>query len=206
MAPRTRPSRDERRRQLLDAAVDAIRTVGPHASMEQLAAQGGVTKPILYRHFRDRDGLITAISEQFAADLLQEILLPLQARPLDPRDQLVATVDAYVSFVEREPNLYRFLVQQAVRRPEGQSHVSDLIDTIAKQVAVVIGERLRALGFDSGPAVAWSYGIIGLVHQAADWWVDDRTMPRERLVDYLTGLLWEGLPGAAAAVQPAEQA
>jgi AcrR family transcriptional regulator len=198
--------RDERRGELLDAAVAAVREHGPAISMERLAAAGGVTKPILYRHFRDRDGLITAISERFAADLLEEIFQPLQAGALDPRDQLVATVDAYVSFVEREPNLYRFLVQQAARRPEGQSHVSDLIDTIAKQVAVVIGERLRALGFDSGPAVAWSYGIIGLVHQAADWWVDDRTMPRERLVDYLTGLLWEGLPGAAAAVQSVEQA
>jgi AcrR family transcriptional regulator len=189
--------RDARRAELLDAAVSAVREHGPTASMERLAAAGGVTKPILYRHFGDRDGLISAIAERFAGELLEEIVRPLRSGQLEPRDQLVATVDAYVAFVEREPNLYRFLVQQAVGRVGGQGHVSDLIDTIARQVAVVIGERLRQLGADSGPAVAWSYGIIGLVHQAADWWVDDRTMPRERLVAYLTGLLWEGMLGAA---------
>jgi AcrR family transcriptional regulator len=204
---RSAQRRDERRAELLDAAVSAVREHGPSASMERLAAAGGVTKPILYRHFGDRDGLVSAIADRFARELLEEILQPLQAGQLDPREQLVATVDAYVGFVEREPNLYRFLMQQAVGRPQSQSHVSDLVDTIARQVAVVIGERLRELGVDSGPAVAWSYGIIGLVHQAADWWVADRTMPRDRLVAYLTGLLWEGLPGAAAssANAPADQ-
>jgi AcrR family transcriptional regulator len=190
--------RDERRAELLDAAVGAVRSYGPTASMERLAAAGGVTKPILYRHFGDRDGLISAIADRFAGELLDEILQPLQAGQLEPRDQLVATVGAYVAFVEREPNLYRFLMQQAAGRSEGQSHVSDLVETVAKQVAVVIGERMRTAGVDSGPAVAWSYGIIGLVHQAVDWWLVDRTLPRDRLVAYLTDLLWEGMPGAAA--------
>jgi AcrR family transcriptional regulator len=193
---RSAERRDERRAELLDAAVSAVREHGPSASMERLAAAGGVTKPILYRHFGDRDGLVSAIADRFAGELLEELLQPLQSGELEPRDQLVATVDAYVAFVEREPNLYRFLMQ-VVGRPDSQRHVSDLVDTVARQVAVVIGERLRELGVDSGPAVVWSYGIIGLVHQAADWWVGDRTMPRSRLVAYLTGLLWEGMPGAA---------
>jgi AcrR family transcriptional regulator len=197
--------RDERRLELLDAAVAAVREQGPAVSMERLAAAGGVTKPILYRHFRDRDGLVSAIAERFATELLEQIQQPLQAGTLEPRDQLVATVDAYVAFVEREPNLYRFLVQQTAGRGHPASHVSDLVETVAREVAVVIGERLRAVGLDSGPAVAWSYGIIGLVHQSADWWIEDRTMPRERLVAYLTGLLWEGMGGAAALLSPAEE-
>ena len=58
--------------------------------------------------------------------------------------------------------------------------MSPLVDSIARQVAVVIGEQLRAGGLDSGAAVPWAYGIVGLVHQAGDWWLDDRTMTRER--------------------------
>ena len=34
-----------------------------------------------------------------------------------------------------------------------------------------------------------------MVHLAGDWWVERRTMPRERLVDYLAGLLWHGMRG-----------
>ena len=60
--------------------------------------------------------------------------------------------------------------------------MSSLVDLIARQVALVAGERLRAAGRDSDAAVPWAYGIIGLVHQAGDWWVDDQTMSRETLV------------------------
>jgi AcrR family transcriptional regulator len=195
--------RAERRTQLLSAAVSAIRELGPGATMEQLAKAGGVTKPILYRHFGDRDGLIAAIAERFSADLLTSVTTPLTA-DVDARDLLHSTVDSYVSFIERDPNLYRFMVQHPPERNDGVPAMSGLVDLIARQVAQVAGARLRAAGRDSGAAVPWAYGIVGLVHQAGDWWVDDQTMSRDTLVNYLVSLLWDGLgqaqgPGAAEA-------
>ena len=65
-----RVRREERRSQLLDAAVDAIREHGAGVTMEQLRA-GGVTKPILYRHFGDRDGLVSSIARVFAVRLTE---------------------------------------------------------------------------------------------------------------------------------------
>lgn len=202
----TDPERDvrraERRNQLLDAAVSAIREIGPAVTMEQLARAGGVTKPILYRHFGDRDGLIAAISERFSGALVATVTTPLEANA-DPRDLVLSTVDAYVSFIERDPNLYRFLLQHPPGR-DGLAQVNALVELIAKQVAVVIGDALRATGHDSGAAVPWAYGIVGLVHQAGDWWVDDQTVTRRALVDYLVSLLWDGL--GAFSVPPAADA
>jgi AcrR family transcriptional regulator len=194
--------RAERRTQLLDAAVGAIREIGPGATMEQLANAGGVTKPILYRHFGDRDGLIQAIAERFSRDLLTSVTAPLTADS-DARELLRSTVDAYVSFIERDPNLYRFMMLQQPERADGLASMSSLIDLIARQVAQVAGERLREAGRDSGAAVPWAYGIIGLVHQAGHWWVDDQTMSRETLVSYLVSLLWDGL-GAAQGAEAVE--
>jgi AcrR family transcriptional regulator len=166
--------------------------------MEQLAKAGGVTKPILYRHFGDRDGLIRAIAQRFSTDLLTSVTTPLTADS-DARDLLRSTVDSYVAFIERDPNLYRFMMQQQPERTEELASMGSLIDLIARQVAQVAGERLRAAGRDSGAAVPWAYGIIGLVHQAGDWWVDDQTMSRETLVNYLVSLLWDGLNSAQGA-------
>jgi AcrR family transcriptional regulator len=193
--------RAERRTQLLDAAVAAIREHGPAITMEQLANAGGVTKPILYRHFGDRDGLIQAIAERFSNDLLTSVTTPLGSTS-DARDLLRSTVDSYVSFIERDPNLYRFMVQHPLDRPDGASGMGSLVDLIARQVAQVAGERLRAAGRDSGAAVPWAYGIVGLVHQAGEWWVTDQTMSRETLVDYLVSLLWDGLGGAQGGAAP----
>jgi AcrR family transcriptional regulator len=192
LATRHDDRRAERRRQLLDASVDAIREIGPGITMEQLARAGGVTKPILYRHFGDRDGLIRAIAERFSADLLSSVTAPLSA-DVDARALLRSTVDSYVTFIERETNLYRFMVQHPPERTVGVPGMSGLVDLIARQVAQVAGQRLRDAGRDSGAAVPWAYGIVGLVHQAGDWWVDDRTMSRDTLVGYLVTLLWDGL-------------
>lgn len=187
-----RARRAARRAELLDACVGAIREHGPGVSMEQMAAAGDVTKPILYRHFGDRDGLVAAIGASFAEQLTADLASSLAA-DAGPRDLLESTIDRFVRFVEADPNLYRFLVRQALRRDDGVMAVTGLIETISNQVAVVIGEEMRRLGLDSGAAEPWAYGIVGLVRQAADWWLERQTMPRARLVAYLTDLLWDGL-------------
>lgn len=187
----------ERRNQLLGAAIDEIRVVGPGATMEQLAKAGGVTKPILYRHFGDRDGLIDAIAERFGAELLISVTEPLLTAE-QPREILDATIGSYVAFLEREPFLYGFLVEQPSGRSESRSPVGALVDVIARQIAIVTGERLAAAGRDTGPALPWAYGIVGLVHQSSHWWLREQTMSRERFVSYLTDLLWNGLANEAA--------
>jgi AcrR family transcriptional regulator len=192
---RSRVDRTERREQLLDAALVAIRRDGPEASMTAIAAEGGITKPILYRHFGDRQGLVRALVERFAAQLGEEVgaALALEAAP---RDVLVAAIDAHVRVVERDPQLYRFLT-----RSGGVKELTDVTSRMAAMVAVVLGERIRAAGGDSGAAEPWAHGLVGMVHQAADWWVDRPTMPRARLVEYLVRLLWDGL----ASYAPTEQ-
>jgi AcrR family transcriptional regulator len=182
-----------RRAELLDAALSAIRREGPAVSMQAIAAEGGVTKPILYKHFGDREGLAQALAERFAVDLVDALTGPLH-RPGGPREVLEATIDAYLAFVERDPHLYRFLVRQSLAGDGGAGATMDgLIASIAQQVAIVLGERLRSLGADSGPAEPWAFGLVGLVHLAGDWWVERRTMPRSTLVTYLTDLVWFGM-------------
>lgn len=187
--------RGQRRNQLLEAAIAEIRAHGPGVTMEQLAKAGGVTKPILYRHFGDRDGLITAIAERFSVELLTSVQEPLLSRRY-PRELLDSTVEGYVAFLERDPNLYGFLMQQASVREGRHTPIGSLVDVVAKQIAQISREQLIAAGRDAGPAVPWAYGIVGLVHTATNWWLEDQTMTRERFVRYLTDLLWEGLAGA----------
>ena len=173
--------------------------------MEQLARKGGVTKPILYRHFGDRDGLVDAIGERFAGRLITRLGATLDAD--DPQELLRRTIDGYLAFLEEDPELYSFLVRQAPAslntddgRAPGAS--SSLVDVISRQVAVVIGDRLRADRLDAGGAEPMAFGIVGMVHQAGDWWLRTRTMSRSALVDYLTELLWSGFSGLGPGPSP----
>lgn len=197
-----RPSPDERlahrearRAELLDAAVEAIRTHGPAASMEQIARAAGVTKPILYRHVGGREEFVAALTERFVAELVATLDAALARAGTDPRDLVRAGIDGYLGLIERETELYRFLLRHAGEVGGGEV-LARVIHRIGATTVSMIGERLRQVGGDSGAAEPWGYGIVGMVHATGDWWLEHRTMPRARLVEYLIALAWDGM-GAA---------
>lgn len=195
--PATGPQsrRADRREALLDAATAVVRAEGPHASMEAMAAAGGVTKPILYRHFGDRDGLVAAIAERFLARLSDGIGSGLSSWSGAQTGGRVlrATVDAYLSLVEDDNNLYRFLVQADARA--GNRTTSEFVEQVSNQVADVLRAGLEAGGRDTSRAELWAYGIVGMVHAVGDWWAERRSMARDEVVDSITVLLWSGLDG-----------
>ena len=201
------PERDERRAartlEFLEAADRVVRRDGPNASMDKIAAEAGIAKPVLYRYFGDKGGLYRALAQRYVEEIVQE-LRGGWSDPADPRGRIEATIDGYLSFIEREREAYRFLMHRAVpERAEAQATVGDFIRQVANEVAVVVGEELRRAGLDSGAAEPWAHGMVGMVHLAGDWWLEHKTMPRSALTSYLVTLLWNGfagLPPASGAV------
>jgi AcrR family transcriptional regulator len=163
--------------------------------MEAVAREVGVTKPILYRIFEDRDGLVKAVGDRFAADLGAVLGQALSAQTGagwdDPRGVLTATIGAYVAIIDNDPEVYRFLTTGLARHPE--QPVVSLASEVARNVGVVLGQRLRDIGADDTPAELWAHAIVGMVHMAGDWWVDRRTFTRDQVVGHLVDLLWDGL-------------
>lgn len=179
--------------ELLAAADEVLRADGPGASMTVIAAKAGVTKPILYKHFGDKGGLYRALAERYLDMVLERVRAALQEET-DPRTRIRGTIDAYLSFIEKEHEVYAFLMHRAVgERTEAHITVAGFIRELGNEIAVILGEELRTVGMDSGAAEPWAHGMVGMVYLAGDRWLDHRTMPRERLVDYLTDLLWSGL-------------
>lgn len=160
--------------------------------MDDIATEAGVTKPILYKHFGDKGGLYQALAERYVKALTTELRAALSSQS-DPRARIATTIDAYLSFVEREREAYRFLMHRAVgERPEAQAAVTDFIRQLADEIAVTLRDELQRFGLDSGGATAWAHGMVGMVQLAGDWWLEQRAMPRAQLVDYLSVLLWRG--------------
>src|SRR5205809_526535 len=105
-------ARAHKREHLLDSAIHVVRRQGPGASMDAIARQAGVTKPIVYRVFGDRDGLTQAIADRFA-DELRAALEAAIAGASNDRLRVSAAIDAYLSFIEREPAIVRFMVDRS---------------------------------------------------------------------------------------------
>lgn len=185
----------ERREVLLNAVADALRRHGAGTSMDEIAAEVGVAKPVLYRYFGSRHGLNVALAERVTGALTWELQDAL-TRDAGPRALLRVSIDTYLRFVEREPQLYRWLTQWA--QAEQPQAIASLMAQFGDEVGKVLAERLSMLGLDPTPAPTWAYGIVGMVHLAGERWLDRGDVSREELVEQLVTLLWGGLVGYAA--------
>jgi len=197
-------AREIRRTQLLDAAIEVVRREGPFVSMEQIASESGITKPIIYRHFVDREGLVEAMAERFVDELITS-LGPSMHQQAEPIDLLTATVDAYLALIEREHHLYRFLSSQP-----GPDRRDVMAGLVAEEVAIIIEQLLADRSLPVGPARTWAYGLVGMVHFAGDWWATAAAanpadaVPRADIVHHLTAVLWQGFDRLGLGEQPPE--
>jgi AcrR family transcriptional regulator len=188
-------SAQQRRRQLLEAADRVVLRDGPHASMNAIAAEAGITKPILYRHFGDKGGLYRALAKRHTDALLDALRAALDA-PAGRRQRVEATLDTYLAAIEARPQVYRFLMHPSedTQLPEPGfdvgRHSAPLLRRLGEELAKVIEERAD-LGPDSAQlARVWGHGIVGMMHAAGDWWLGERPCSREQLVHSLADLLW----------------
>ncbi|MFI6157078.1 TetR family transcriptional regulator [Kitasatospora sp. NPDC051170] len=190
-------SREPRREQLLNAADRVIQRDGPGASMNAIAAEAGITKPILYRHFGDRNGLIGALTERHTSGLLAAVRAAL-AEPLERRDRVEHVLDTYLAGIESRPQVYRLLTHPDPGGPTGAGNaLAPALRQIAEEITRAVQHQVD-LGADRDLlAEAWGRGITGMVLAAGDWWLETRPCSRTRMVQALADLLWGRLAAAA---------
>src|SRR3954449_3731388 len=99
---RTTPTRlpaARRRRQLLDVALGVFAARGMHGtSMDDIAEAAGVTKPVLYQHFRSKRALFLELLDEVGQHLLTAIT-NATSTAATPREQVERGLTAYFQFV-----------------------------------------------------------------------------------------------------------
>ena len=188
---RWREHRRQRREQLVDAALRAVAEFGPEASMEQIAAAAGTAKPKLYRHFADRAELVEAIGTRVAKSILLRL-----GNTLDPRASfrtgLRNGLDAYLAYVGDNPDVVRFLMNNATSADGTSNAIVDNARSIARLFVALATSDLEAAHVPTDDAEPLAHALIGAVLGATDWWmlqdVESR-MSRARLVDQLTVMI-----------------
>jgi AcrR family transcriptional regulator len=192
-----------RRDQLVEATLVAVGKHGAGVGMDEIAAEAGTSKTVVYRHFTDRTELHVAVCTRVAARLLPKLRDAIGSSEL-PRQMLAAAIETYLAFLEADPELYRFLVhQQVLDRPADRDPIRNLSDLIGDQAAAIVGPALERAGRDPRAAAPWGHGVVGMVRSAADWWLRaDRPMLRTELAAHLTDLAWAGLSGVVPPAPP----
>jgi AcrR family transcriptional regulator len=143
-----RMSAQERREQLLDATKAIVARDGFHGvSIEAVAREAGVSRPIVYGHFNDLPGLLEALVEREGARALTQLatVLPSDLGRGDPRESLLAGLRGYLSAARADPVTWRLVLMP----PEGAPDV--LREHIARGRAAVVGQLAEAIRPGFGP-------------------------------------------------------
>ena len=100
----------ERRNELVDGTLEAIRRRGSNVSMDEIAAEIGVSKTVLYRYFVDKNDLTTAVMMRFAQTTLIPNMSSALSSNLDGYELTREIIRVYVETVAGEPEPYQFVM------------------------------------------------------------------------------------------------
>jgi AcrR family transcriptional regulator len=183
----------ERRNELVDGALEAIRRRGRYVSMDEIAAEIGVSKTVLYRYFVDKNDLTTAVMMRFAQTTLIPNMAAALSSNLDGFDLTREIIRVYVDTVAAEPEPYRFVM--ANNSASKNKVIADSERIIAGMLAVMLRRRMQEVGMDTGGVQPWAYMIVGGVQLATHSWMSNPRISPDELIDYLTMLCWNALCG-----------
>src|SRR3954451_14063374 len=144
----TRMQAGERREQLLDPTKRILAERGFHAvSIEAVAREAAITRPILYRHFLDLPGLLEPLVEREGARALSQLVTvrPGDLDRGDAREVLLSALRGYLEAVRADPATWRLVLMP----PEGAPAI--LHDQIARGRTAVVEQLAQAVGPGRGP-------------------------------------------------------
>lgn len=203
-SPRRLP-RAERERQILDIAHELFAEHGFAAvTMDEVAARVGVTKPLLYNYWGNKEILYVACVQRDAERLLTTVREAVEADP-HPAAALETGVRTFFAFIADNRRIFRLIFDDAL--PAGgvvaqgiSEYRQRITDTIAALLLAEFPPKARAKA--RAEVEALSHALLGATEALGRWWLrHDDQFDAEGAADLLLATV---LPGLRARSQPSK--
>jgi AcrR family transcriptional regulator len=191
-----RMSGQERREQLLDVTRELVGESGFHSvSIEAVARRAGISRPVVYGHFRDLGGLLEAMLDRETTRALAQLEGVLPPAGADPRQALLGALRGYLETVAADPVTWRLVLMP----PEGAPPVlRERVEAGRAAVVALLAELVRpgiAPGGASPDPELTARLLSAVADEAARLMLTDQAYSIDRLTEQARWLL-EQLPAA----------
>lgn len=131
------------RRALLEDAAELLDRGGPAAvTLREVGARAGVSRGAPYRHFADKENLLTAVAAEGWGRLADRMQLLQNDSRLRPTDTLRAALDSVVTVSREQPHLYQLMFTPPAGDPAAVVRAAQrMCDEFLAIVAAVVGEQ-----------------------------------------------------------------
>jgi AcrR family transcriptional regulator len=193
---RTRLARADRMEQTLLAAHALFAERGYAAvKMDEIAASVGVTKPLLYNYFGNKEQLYITCMER-AGDSLTATVAEAVADSANPGEALGAGVRAFFAFLDSDRAAWAVLFDETL--PRGGEVAERVADYRGVIVDLVSGSMLAQLPQDKRDAArieieALSAALLGAAEALARWWLRTEEIGAGEAAELLISTIEPGL-------------
>lgn len=188
----TRLPREERRRQLLQAARQVFVANGYHgAAMDEIAETAKVSKPVLYQHFPGKRELYLALLDSHLAQLTGLLTDALNSTT-DNKERVRATMRAYFEFVAQDSQAHRLIFESDLNNdPEVSERLEAFNLAYTDAIARVIAEDTS---MTQPEATLLGRGLLGMAQVSARFWLEkDGDLDLGVASDLIYRLAWRGI-------------
>ena len=196
-----RLSAEQRREQLLEVALRQFGERGYRATtMDDIAESAGVTKPLVYQHFRSKRALYFELVDSVTGDLLN-VIRQATVTALGPRQLVELGFAAYFNqVVSNEPAFQLLFDREGAEDPNVAAALLRVEDALAEAI-----EPLIAAGLEADHRRDLAYALVGMAEGACRHWMRGREERKgleskeeveeqaRRLAARMADMAWAGL-------------
>jgi AcrR family transcriptional regulator len=193
---RTRMPREQRMRQTLSVAHDLFAERGYAAvTMDEVAAAVGVTKPLLYNYFGNKERLYIACMEKAGEGLFAMIGQAVSSAG-GPGEALNAGIRAFFDFLDADRAAWAVLFDEtSAHVGEVAARVADYRGRILNMVATSLLAQLPARRREAArvEVEALSAALLGAAEALARWWLAGEAVSAAQAAELLITTVEPGL-------------
>jgi AcrR family transcriptional regulator len=180
-----------RRAQLIDVGRAVFAKRGfEAASVEEIADQARVSKPIVYEHFHGKEGLYAVVVDREMDYVVRRIAEAIASGP--PRERIERAALAFLTYVKDHPDGFAVLAHNAPVE-SARGGMSSLLNDVAERVGDVFSATFKHAGYDPKNAPIYAHALIGMVTYVGQWWTEARKPDVEEVAKHIAALAWMGL-------------
>lgn len=189
----------QRRDQLIDVGRRLFAEKGfDGTSIEEIAAAAKISKPVVYEHFGDKDGLYAVIIDREFTQLMQMLTAALTST--HPRVLLAQAATALFDYIEGNKDGFRVLLRP---NPRGSSF-GTVIREVAAQVQNQLVDVCREYGYPVKAAPIYAHMLVGMVALTGEWWAEEGKPSKEEVIAQVVNMAWNGVSDLEKKPRPVE--
>ncbi len=181
--------REQRRQQLIEAALDTIAEHGvSNLRVRAISASAGLNDRYFYESFRDCHELLIATFDDQFARALTGIMATVANSPHELEARARAVLEFAFAFLDEDPRRSRLLIElQTAEALSGRRHevIDVLTQVMVGQVRALLGD---AAGNDDNVMLTALTVVGGLLELTTQWCRHQISVSQGQLIEFMTAL------------------